>query len=86
MRKYVIMWNEKNNTIEVDPSESNVGGKSYVIKRDSVVTFELISGEHKTMTTIGGCVEYLAKDLDKEDLISLASLLYSWGQYNGARM
>ena len=86
MRNYTITWEEEKNAIILEPRKENTKGKYYELTRENIVTYVLTSGETKISSTLDGCIEYLSEYLEKEDLLTFASFLYSWGQYNGARM
>lgn len=85
MRNYFFIWNEENNSIEFRPSAENEGGKPFVLTRENIVTYVLTTGGTKISSTLIGCLEYVIDKLTKEDFINLSDILYSWGQYNGAK-
>jgi hypothetical protein len=82
--KYIISWKEEENTIKFEPSQIfNAEGKVYTLKKISIVEFVLKSENEETHSSLGGCLERLKNEMDTEDFINLASLLYTWGMYNG---
>ncbi len=84
--KYVIGWNEEKNEIEFEPSQVfNAGGKFYTLTKKSIVEFELKAEGEEIHSSLNGCITHLKDKIDTEDFINLASLLYSWGMYNGVR-
>jgi hypothetical protein len=86
MRTYTFEWEEKTNTILFKPNGNNKGGITYRLYKKDFCTFILETAEKKIETNLDSCILYLKDELEKDDFISLASFLYSWGQYNGARM
>ena len=86
MRTYTFEWEEKTNTILLKPTTNNKGGLIYRLSKKDFCTFVLETAEKKIEASIDACLEYLKDEMDTEDLINLASLLYAWGMYNGARM
>ena len=85
--KYFIGWKEENNEIEFKPSQVfNAKGKTYILQKISIEEFVLKSEGEEIHSTLNGCIEHLKDEIDTDDLINLAFLLYSWGMYNGARM
>ena len=86
MRTYIFNWEESTNTIILEPTTCNKGGKTYRLSKKNVCTFVLKTEEKEIVTSLDGCIEYLNEELEKGDFIALATFLYSWGQYNGARM
>ena len=86
MRKYCITWEEETNTIIFEPYSDNKEGQFMRLSRVNVVEYVLESGEYRISSTLGGCIEYIKDKLTKEDFVTLASLFYSWGQYNGAKL
>ena len=86
MRTYTFEWEEKTNTILFNPNGNNKSGTTYRLSRKDFSTFILETSEMKIEASIDSCILYLKDKMEKEDLISLASFLYTWGQYNGARM
>ena len=86
MRKYIFLWNEENNSLIFEPTKNNPDGKRYELTRENIVTYHLDTGVTKITSNLDGCIEYVKDKLEKEDCLSLASMLYSWGQYIGARM
>ena len=85
MRNYFFIWNEENNSIEFRPSAENEGGKTFFLTRENIVTYVLTTGDSKISSTLIGCLEYVLDKLTKEDFLNLSDILYSWGQYNGAK-
>ena len=85
MRNYFFIWNEENNSIEFRPSAKNEGGKTLFLTRENIVTYVLTTGDSKISSTLIGCLEYVLDKLTKEDFLNLSDILYSWGQYNGAK-
>lgn len=86
MRTYTFEWEEKTNIILLKPTTNNKGGLIYRLSKKDFCTFILETAEKKIETSLDACLEYLKDEMEKDDFISLASILYSWGQYNGARM
>ena len=84
MRKYCITWEEETNTIIFEPYSDNKEGQFMKLSRVSIVEY-VLTAEHRISSTLDGCIEYIKDKLTKEDFVSLALLLYSWGQYNGAK-
>ena len=84
MRTYTFEWEEKTNTILLKPTTNNKGGLIYRLSKKDFCTFVLETAEKKIEASIDVCLEYLK--MEKDDFVSLAGFLYSWGQYNGARM
>ena len=84
MRKYCITWEEETNTIIFEPYSDNKEGQFMKLSRVSIVEY-VLTAEYRISSTLAGCIEYIKDKLTKEDFVSLASLLYSWGQYNGAK-
>lgn len=86
MRNYIIGWDSEKNVITFEPTKNNESRKAFNLSRKDIVTYILNFGEKEVSTNLDGCLEYISENLTKEDFISLSSMLYSWGQYNGARM
>ena len=86
MRTYIFECEEKPNTILLKPTTNNNGGLIYRLSKKDFCTFVLETAEKKIEASIDACLEYLKDEMEKDDFISLAGFLYSWGQYNGARM
>ena len=84
MRNYCITWEEETNTIIFEPYSDNKEGQFMELSRVSIVEY-VLTAEYRISSTLAGCIEYIKDKLTKEDFVSLASLLYSWGQYNGAK-
>ena len=84
MRKYCITWEEETITIIFEPYSDNKEGQFMKLSRVSIVEY-VLTAEHRISSTLAGCIEYIKDKLTKEDFVSLALLLYSWGQYNGAK-
>ena len=84
--KYIFEWQEGTNEIVFTPSELfNKNGKKYTLSKISIVEFVLKSDTEEIHSTLGGCVQHLAEEMDTRDLIDLASFLYNWGMYTGIR-
>lgn len=84
--KYIFDWQEGTNEIVFTPSKLfNKGGKKYVLSKISIVEFVLKSDTKEIHSSLGGCLQHIAKDLDADDLINLASVLYTWGMYKGVK-
>ena len=82
--KYIISWKEETNEIKFEPSQVfNAEGKIYTLQKISIVEFVLKSEGGEIHSSLNGCIEHLKDEIDTEDLINLASLLYTWGMYNG---
>ena len=86
MRTYTFEWEEKTNTILLKPTTNNKGGLVYRLSKKDFCTFVLETAEKKIEASLDSCILYLKDEMEKEDFISLVSFLYSWGQYNGARI
>ena len=86
MRNYTIGWDSEKNVITFEPTKYTEGRKAFNLSKKDIVTYILNFGETEVSTTLDGCLEYISENLTKEDFISLSSMLYSWGQYNGARI
>ena len=86
MRKYLILWEESENTINFEPMTKDKGETAFKISKKDITTFVLDFGTKTVTTTLDGCIEYISEKLEKEDFIALCSSLYFWGQYNGARL
>ena len=83
-RNFFITWEEEKNALLIRPSEA--GFKQYILTKENIVSFNLEYDGTKITSTLDGILEYLCEKLTKEDALSLASMLYSWGQYNGAKL
>jgi hypothetical protein len=82
--KYIISWKEEENTFKFEPSQVfNAEGKVYILKKISNEEFVLKSENEETHSSLGGCLNRLKNEMDTEDFINIASLLYFWGIYNG---
>ena len=86
MRNYIIGWDSEKNVITFEPTKNNEGKKAFNLSKKDIVTYILDFGETEVSTTLDGCLEYISENMTKEDFITLSSFLYSWGQYNGARL
>jgi hypothetical protein len=86
MRTYTFEWEEKTNTILFKPTSNNKGGVIYRLSKKDFCTFILETAEKKIEASLDSCILYLKDEMEKEDFISLVGFLYSWGQYNGARI
>jgi hypothetical protein len=86
MRNYFFAWDEEKNGICIRPATGNENGKEYLLTKENIVTYVLKTGDFKISSTLGGCLEYLSDKFTKEDALGLADMLYSWGQYNGAKI
>lgn len=84
--KYIFDWQEGTNEIVFTPSELfNKGGKKYTLSKISIVEFILKSDTEEIHSTLDGCIQHLAEVMDTDDLINLASFMYTWGMYTGVK-